>query len=120
MRARTFRRPALMAARAFSVVSTAAAAAARAVTAAEEPGTAEAMGAAITTLVSAVAAVRRPQEDWVAHQAMVLPQEQLDPLFAAYAAGHKRGERFSEFVIRAGIVAATGNGRDFHENTGPR
>jgi sulfite reductase (NADPH) hemoprotein beta-component len=44
----------------------------------------------------------------------------LDPLFAAYAAGRERGERFSEFVIRAGIVAATRNGRDFHENTRPQ
>ena len=44
----------------------------------------------------------------------------LDALFAAYAADRKRGERFGEFVIRAGFVAKTGNGRDFHANTGPR
>src|SRR2546423_13129405 len=44
----------------------------------------------------------------------------LDPLFAAYATGRQRGERFGEFVIRSGIVAATGNGRDFHANTGPQ
>ena len=44
----------------------------------------------------------------------------LDPLFAAYAAERQRGERFGEFVIRAGIVAATGNGRDFHANTGAK
>jgi sulfite reductase (NADPH) hemoprotein beta-component len=43
----------------------------------------------------------------------------LDPLFAAYAADRKRGEHFSDFVIRAGFVAATSNGRDFHANTGP-
>jgi sulfite reductase (NADPH) hemoprotein beta-component len=46
--------------------------------------------------------------------------EALGPLFAAYAAGRKCGERFSEFVIRAGFVAATRNGRDFHENTRPQ
>jgi sulfite reductase (NADPH) hemoprotein beta-component len=46
--------------------------------------------------------------------------EALDPLFAAYAAGRRRGERFSEFVIRAGFVAATRNGRDFHDDIGPR
>ncbi len=40
----------------------------------------------------------------------------LDPLFAAYAAQRQRGERFGDFVIRAGFVAATGNGRDFHAN----
>ena len=28
------------------------------------------------------------------------------------------GERFGDFVIRAGFVAATGNGRDFHANVG--
>ena len=44
----------------------------------------------------------------------------LDPLFAAYA--HERGpdERFGDFVIRAGYVAKTANGADFHANTGPR
>jgi sulfite reductase (NADPH) hemoprotein beta-component len=40
----------------------------------------------------------------------------LDPLFAAYAAGRQAGERFGDFSIRAGFVAATGNGRDFHAN----
>jgi sulfite reductase (NADPH) hemoprotein beta-component len=44
----------------------------------------------------------------------------LDPLFAAYASGRQAGERFGEFVIRAGFVAATTNGRDFHANSGPR
>jgi sulfite reductase (NADPH) hemoprotein beta-component len=46
--------------------------------------------------------------------------EALDPLFAAYAAERQNGERFGEFVIRAGFVAATSNGRNFHENTGPK
>jgi sulfite reductase (NADPH) hemoprotein beta-component len=44
--------------------------------------------------------------------------DRLAPLFAAYATQRLSGERFSEFVIRAGFVAATGNGRDFHANTG--
>jgi sulfite reductase (NADPH) hemoprotein beta-component len=44
----------------------------------------------------------------------------LDPLFAAYASERQPGERFSAFAIRAGFVAATGNGRDFHANTGPQ
>lgn len=42
----------------------------------------------------------------------------LDPLFAAYAASRQKGERFGDFTIRAGFVAATGNGRDFHANVG--
>ena len=46
--------------------------------------------------------------------------EALEPLFAAYAAERADGERFGEFVIRAGFIAATKNGRDFHENTGAR
>ena len=44
----------------------------------------------------------------------------LDPLFAAYAAERQKGERFGDFCIRAGFIAATGNGRDFHANTGDR
>jgi sulfite reductase (NADPH) hemoprotein beta-component len=40
----------------------------------------------------------------------------LDPIFAAYAAGRQKGERFGDFTIRAGYVVATGNGRDFHAN----
>ena len=44
----------------------------------------------------------------------------LDPLFAAYARERQPGERFSAFAIRAGFVAASGNGRDFHANTGPQ
>jgi sulfite reductase (NADPH) hemoprotein beta-component len=42
----------------------------------------------------------------------------LDPIFASYAAGRQKGERFGDFCIRAGFVAATGNGRDFHANIG--
>ena len=44
----------------------------------------------------------------------------LDPMFAAYAAERQKGERFGDFCIRAGFIAATGNGRDFHANTGDR
>jgi sulfite reductase (NADPH) hemoprotein beta-component len=44
----------------------------------------------------------------------------LDPIFAAYAAERENGERFGDFTIRAGFVAATGNGVDFHANTGAR
>ena len=42
----------------------------------------------------------------------------LDPLFKAYAAERASGERFGDFTIRAGYVAKTGNGRDFHAKTG--
>jgi sulfite reductase (NADPH) hemoprotein beta-component len=51
------------------------------------------------------------------HEAIVAA---LDPVFAAYAAERQAGERFGDFTIRAGFVAATGNGRDFHANTGAR
>ena len=44
----------------------------------------------------------------------------LDPIFAAYAAGRQKGERFGDFTIRAGFVASTGNGRDFHANVGAK
>jgi sulfite reductase (NADPH) hemoprotein beta-component len=53
----------------------------------------------------------------VDHAAIVA---RLDPLFAAYAAGRELGEHFGDFVIRAGFVARTGNGRDFHANAGAR
>jgi sulfite reductase (NADPH) hemoprotein beta-component len=43
----------------------------------------------------------------------------LDPLFAAYARERGTGERFGAFAIRAGYVAPTANGADFHANTGP-
>jgi sulfite reductase (NADPH) hemoprotein beta-component len=42
----------------------------------------------------------------------------LDPVFAAYARERQKGERFGDFTIRAGFVAATVNGRDFHASTG--
>ena len=44
----------------------------------------------------------------------------LDPLFAAYAQERGSLESFSEFLLRAGYVAPTSNGRDFHANTGPK
>ena len=44
----------------------------------------------------------------------------LDPIFAAYAAERQKSERFGDFTIRAGFVAATGNGRDFHANVGAK
>jgi sulfite reductase (NADPH) hemoprotein beta-component len=53
----------------------------------------------------------------VDHAAIVA---RLDPLFAAYAAERNAGEHFGDFVIRAGFVARTGNGRDFHANAGAR
>ena len=40
----------------------------------------------------------------------------LDPLFAAYAKERLKSERFGDFVIRAGHIAASGNGADFHAN----
>ena len=43
----------------------------------------------------------------------------LDRVFAAYASEREKGERFGDFTIRAGFVAASGNGREFHANTGP-
>jgi sulfite reductase (NADPH) hemoprotein beta-component len=42
----------------------------------------------------------------------------LEPVIAAYAIDRQKGERFGDFTIRAGFVAASGNGRDFHANTG--
>ena len=42
----------------------------------------------------------------------------LEPVFTAYAAERKSGERFGAFVIRAGFIAPTTNGADFHRNTG--
>lgn len=47
------------------------------------------------------------------HKAIVAA---LNPLFAAYAGQRNAGERFGDFCIRAGFVAATANGGDFHAN----
>ena len=44
----------------------------------------------------------------------------LDPIFASYASERQKGERFGDFTIRAGFVAASANGREFHANTGIR
>jgi sulfite reductase (NADPH) hemoprotein beta-component len=44
----------------------------------------------------------------------------LEPVFAAYAKERQADEHFGEFVIRAGFVAKTTNGRDFHADTGPQ
>lgn len=44
----------------------------------------------------------------------------LDPVFAAYARERQPDERFGEFAVRAGFVAETSNGRDFHANAGAR
>jgi sulfite reductase (NADPH) hemoprotein beta-component len=43
----------------------------------------------------------------------------LKPIFAAYATDRKKNESFGDFVIRAGIVARTLAGLDFHENLAP-
>src|SRR6195952_1757351 len=40
----------------------------------------------------------------------------LSPLFKAFASERKTGERFGDYVIRAGVVAETMAGLDFHEN----
>jgi sulfite reductase (NADPH) hemoprotein beta-component len=42
----------------------------------------------------------------------------LHPLFAAYASERQKGERFGDYAVRAGHIAASGNGRDFHANVG--
>ena len=44
----------------------------------------------------------------------------LDPVLAAYAKERAPNERFGEFAIRAGFVAKTGNGADFHANAGAK
>jgi sulfite reductase (NADPH) hemoprotein beta-component len=43
----------------------------------------------------------------------------LTPLILSYAKERLTGERFGDFVIRAGHVAATMAGRDFHANLAP-
>ncbi len=42
----------------------------------------------------------------------------LDPLFAEFAQAKQAGEHFGDYLIRAGHVAKTTNGPDFHERTG--
>ena len=43
----------------------------------------------------------------------------LEPLIAHYARARSDGERFGDFCIRAGYVAATRQGADFHHNLNP-
>jgi sulfite reductase (NADPH) hemoprotein beta-component len=40
----------------------------------------------------------------------------LKPIIADYAQSREEGEKFGDFVIRAGYIAATVNGKDFHDN----
>jgi sulfite reductase (NADPH) hemoprotein beta-component len=47
----------------------------------------------------------------VGHDAIVAV---LRPLLLAYAREREPGERFGDFVVRTGVVAATRNGPDFH------
>jgi sulfite reductase (NADPH) hemoprotein beta-component len=51
------------------------------------------------------------------HEAIIAA---LEPIFAGWAADRQAGERFGDFCIRAGFVAATTNGRDFHANVGAK
>jgi sulfite reductase (NADPH) hemoprotein beta-component len=44
----------------------------------------------------------------------------LDPILGDFAKNRQTGEHFADFVIRAGYVAKTVNGADFHVNTGPQ
>ncbi len=44
----------------------------------------------------------------------------LDPIFAAYKSERRDGEHFGDYAIRAGFIAATVNGTDFHKDTGAR
>lgn len=43
----------------------------------------------------------------------------LKPIITDYAKTRQQGETFGDFVIRAGYVAATVNGKDFHKNLKP-
>lgn len=45
-------------------------------------------------------------------------RDTLDPLFADFAKGRNPGEHFGDYLIRAGHVARTINGPDFHDRTG--
>ncbi|KAH9810495.1 sulfite reductase [NADPH] subunit beta-like [Teratosphaeria destructans] len=42
----------------------------------------------------------------------------MKPLLKRYALERNEGERFGDFCIRTGVITATKEGRDFHENTG--
>jgi sulfite reductase (NADPH) hemoprotein beta-component len=46
-------------------------------------------------------------------------KEILKPIIEDYAKNRQDGERFGDFVIRAGYVEATVNGLDFHKNIKP-
>ncbi|KAF7193930.1 Sulfite reductase [NADPH] subunit beta [Pseudocercospora fuligena] len=41
----------------------------------------------------------------------------MKPLLKRYSLERKEGERFGDFVIRAGVIVETKEGRDFHDNT---
>ena len=43
----------------------------------------------------------------------------LRPIFKRWALERTHGEHFGDFVVRAGIIAATVSGRTFHDNSGP-
>jgi sulfite reductase (NADPH) hemoprotein beta-component len=40
----------------------------------------------------------------------------MKPLLKRYALERNEGERFGDFVIRSGVIVATKEGRDFHDN----
>lgn len=46
-------------------------------------------------------------------------QDLLGPILKRYAKEREEGEKFGDFVIRAGYVAATTQGADFHMNIAP-
>jgi sulfite reductase (NADPH) hemoprotein beta-component len=52
----------------------------------------------------------------IGHEAIVAA---LAPLFADYATGRRNGERFADFAIRTGVVAATTSGNRFHADLAP-
>jgi sulfite reductase (NADPH) hemoprotein beta-component len=43
-------------------------------------------------------------------------QPLLSPILERYAKEREQGEHFGDFVIRAGYVVATVQGKDFHQN----
>lgn len=44
----------------------------------------------------------------------------LEPILKAYQSERQDGEHFGDYTIRAGFIAATVNGADFHKDTGAR